>query len=250
MATTKIEWADAVWNPITGCTPISEACNHCYAKRMANRLKGRAGYPADEPFSVTAHHDKLDEPEKWKKPRRIFVCSMGDLFHDEVCDNFPVTQVRIFNIMFSNPKHTFMVLTKRPQNLQKFVSFFINDENGNPEALPPNVWIGVTAENQARADERTPVLLQIPAAVRFVSIEPILGPIELRKSHGRYYDENGCNLRKLDWVIVGGETGPGARHPHPMWFVDVVEDCKEAGIPVFVKKAPAGVQIIREFPTR
>ena len=238
MAGTKIEWADAVWNPITGCTPISEGCAHCYAQRMANRLAGRYGYPADNPFRVTAHHDRMKDPINWEKPKRIFVCSMGDIFHEDACDDFPVTQLRIFNLMNGLRRHTFMVLTKRPQNLQRFVALFFQDGKGKPESLPPNIWIGVTAENQARADERIPILLQIPAAVRFVSIEPMLGPVDLNKREclidkRRFKYTIG---RYLDWVICGGETGPGARTMHPEWVRGLRDQCQSAGVPFFFKQ--------------
>ena len=265
MATTKIEWADAVWNPITGCTPISEGCDHCYAKRMANRLAGRYGYPKDDPFRVTVHRDRMADPGMWGKPRRVFVCSMGDLFHDDACDDYPVTQLKMFSLMCGLQQHTFMVLTKRPQNLQRFVSLFFQDGKGKPESLPPNIWLGVTAENQARADERIPILLQIPAAVRFVSIEPMLGPVTIMREwrgvghphHGQADDDGICCCGKqrayhtrVGWVIAGGETGPGARPAKSEWFDSIIDQCDIAGVPVFVKKAPEDVKIIREFPTR
>ncbi len=186
MAKTRIEWAEVVWNPVSGCTPISEGCQNCYAKRMANRLRGRCGYPADDPFRVTLHPEKLEEPLKWKKPRRVFVCSMGDLFHEQVPDEYIA---KVWEIMNNATQHTFLVLTKRPQRMKDFLArlgWYIHDRDGYPmEAVLDeggkytlkNVWLGVTAENQQRADERIPILLQIPAAVRFVSIEPMLGPV-------------------------------------------------------------------------
>lgn len=270
MSATKIEWADAVWNPITGCTPISEGCEHCYAKRMANQLGGRYGYPKDDPFRVTFHENRLCESINRLKPQRIFVCSMGDIGHAEV----KMSWFRdIMSIIEMNPESVYMFLTKRPHELaNKFDSLSRLPYNQKSvddfecywrDRLPlKNLWIGVTAENQARADERIPVLLQIPAAVRFVSIEPMLSEIDLRIVPCRACNHPGdvlqwpcpyCKGRRFewpDWVICGGETGPGARHPHPMWFVDVIDDCSEAGVPVFVKKAPGGVPVIREFPTR
>ncbi|GAG05438.1 unnamed protein product, partial [marine sediment metagenome] len=171
--TTKIEWASESWNPITGCTPISEGCANCYAKKMAQRLKGRFGYPEDEPFRVTFHPDKLDQPLKWRKPRHIFVVSMGDLFHPGILwsDN-----QEIWEIMAKCPQHTFMILTKRVERMRIFLTEDLNYKLPLPL---PNVYLGVTAENQQRADERIPILLQIPAAKRFVSIEPMLGPVDL-----------------------------------------------------------------------
>lgn len=262
MAQTKIEWADAVWNPITGCTPISDGCDHCYAKRMANRLAGRYGYPADEPFRVTYHQKRIDEPARLKKPKRIFVCSMGDIFHDDV----PTGVINeIFSEMVLVSSHTFMVLTKRPQRMRDYLAttiLFKNIFHPDKRTWPGStkIWLGVTAENQARADERIPVLLDTPAAVRFVSIEPMLGPVEIGKylphkptcrcpqCYHNAFDH--VNRGGLDWVIAGGETGPGARPAQAEWFTGIVNQCKGACVPVFVKKAPAGVDVIREFPTR
>lgn len=183
MAETKIEWADVVWNPITGCTPISEGCQNCYARRIAYRLKGRFGYPENDPFRVTFHGERLEEPLKWKKSRRIFVCSMGDLFHE----NIPFEWINdIFGIIMMVPQHVFMLLTKRPERAleyHQYSEYEFTDGSGKLETSnwewPVNIWLGVTAENQKRADERIPVLLQIPASERFVSIEPMLGPIDL-----------------------------------------------------------------------
>ena len=154
MAKTKIEWADAVWNPITGCSPVSEGCHNCYAKRMANRLRGWCGYPKDEPYKVTFHPDRLDQPLKWKKPRRIFVCSMGDLFHEGVKFNWVH---EVWDIMKACPHHVFIVLTKRPGRMQVVVKHIYSlDRVGWVMDFWNHVWPGVTAENQKRADERIP----------------------------------------------------------------------------------------------
>ena len=274
--TTKIEWCTnpdgtkgETWNPITGCTQISEGCQNCYAKRMANRLKGRCGYDADNPFNVTLHPERLDEPLRWKKPRRIFVCSMGDLFHPEVRSDFIEV---MFGIMSFLPQHTFLVLTKRPWQAEAFfrnrtlaqcrqqIYWYFDDGVGPTEeevesscgAWPlPNVWIGVTCETQARADERIPILLQIPAAVRYVSVEPMLGPIKLehyfpeydyRPTYEYFRIAYGLDSNKpvivrsgLDWVICGGETGPGARPMHPDWVRSLRDQCQAVGIPFFFK---------------
>ena len=231
MAKTRIEWAEVVWNPVSGCTPISEGCQNCYAKRMATRLKGRYGYPEDEPFKVTLHPEKLKEPLKWKKPRRVFVCSMGDLFHEQVPDEYIA---KVWEVMNNASQHTFLVLTKRPQRMKDFLArlgWYTHDREVNPaEAVLDeggkytlkNVWLGVTAENQQRADERIPILLQIPAAVRFVSIEPMLGPVVIPEEWP-------------DWVICGGETGPGARPIHPDWVRSLRDQCQAAGTPFFFK---------------
>ena len=243
---TKIEWAEEVWNPITGCSPISEGCQNCYAKRMATRLKGRFGYPKDEPFSVTFHQDKLDQPLKWKKPRMIFVCSMGDLFHKNVLIEHMVS---ILRTAIKTPQHKFLILTKRPSSMEFFFNFVVGQ--GVIPSIPPWIWLGISAENQQRADERIPILLQIPAAKRFVSIEPMLGPVDLRRIKNKgdeidclsgYVDENdgdGCFRRqyeKLDWVILGGESGPGARPVHPDWVRFARDQCQAARAPFFFKQ--------------
>ena len=228
---TKIEWCEESWNPITGCTPISEGCVHCYARRMAQRLKGRYGYPEDDPFRVTFHPDKLDEPLKWKKPRMIFVCSMGDLFHEDVPYHWITNILNIAHICY---RHTFLILTKRPQNA---VEYFKKRLSMWPFR---NVWLGVTAENQQRADERVPILLQIPAAKRFVSIEPMLGPVDVSYPLNGGPEQNGYGewyqtFPPLDWVILGGETGPGARPMHPDWARSVRDQCQAADVPFFFK---------------
>jgi len=229
MAITKIEWCERTWSPITGCSPVSEGCQHCYARRMAQRLKGRYGYPADDPFRVTFHPERLTQPFIWFKPSHIFVCSMGDLFHEKVSE---AAQIFIMNTILGTPQHTYIVLTKRPSIA---AIYFIQ------HPVPSNLWLGVTAENQQRADERIPILLQIPAAVRFVSIEPMLGPISFRwaswKPLSRETSTNHLDgLRMLDWIIIGGETGPGARPMHPDWVQTVRDQCQEAGVPFFFKQ--------------
>jgi protein gp37 len=220
---TKIEWATDVWNPVTGCTKVSAGCAHCYAERMSKRLAGRCGYPADQPFRVTLHANKLDEPLHWKRPRRIFVCSMGDLFHKDVPGEFIK---RVLNVMWGTPQHTYMVLTKRPERLQWFFGY--NNKI-------PNLWIGVSVENQATANERIPWLLKIPAAVRFVSCEPLLGPVDLF-AHTGEAEPIDPYPQKLDWVICGGETGPGARPMHPEWALSLRNQCVNANVPFFFKR--------------
>lgn len=226
---TKIEWTEATWNPVTGCTPISPGCAHCYARRMAKRLAGRCGYPAaPHEFDVTLHPDKLGEPLRWKKPRRVFVCSMSDLFHENVPFEFIR---RIFRTMEFARAHTFQVLTKRADRMHEFVQWYASDRNTYWPSS--NVWLGVTAENQEQADKRTPLLLQTPAAVRFVSVEPMLGLIEMEAYWGArpgWGEPEG-----LDWVICGGETGPGARPMHPGWVRSLRDQCREAAVPFFFK---------------
>ena len=194
---TKISWTDESWNPVTGCTPVSEGCAHCYAKRMAGRFGGDFS-------TVTLHPDRLEIPLRWRKPRMVFVPSMGDLFHEDV-DDFFITQV--FGVMAQASQHTFQVLTKRPERMRNWVRQqtawleSIANTFGRPgiAEVMPHIWLGVSVENQARADERYAFLRDTPAAVRFYSIEPLLGPIPKLPLDG------------ISWVIVGGETGPGAR---------------------------------------
>jgi len=255
---TRIQWADEVWNIVTGCTPVSEACDRCYARRMATRLRGRYGYPADEPFRVTLHHDKLNAPLKWRQPRHIFVSSMGDFFHPDVPVAFQAEALRIID---KCPQHTFLFLTKRPEQMRMF-------EQTCGGLNRPNVWLGVTAENQPRADERIPILLSIPAALHFVSVEPMLGPVDLSR-HLNWQQvssiwtgtlANGVQaiifdpLRPLDWVICGGETGPGARLMLEDWAVALKDQCATAGVPFFFKSmgtnpyAHLWSGLCREFP--
>jgi protein gp37 len=255
---TKIEWTDETWSPVTGCTEISEGCAHCWAKRMAQRLAGRYGYPKDEPFRITFHPDRLDKPMDWVRSRKIFAVSMGDLFHEKVEPLWIALilgKIRIYN------KHTFMILTKRPNNLIKHLDNTMISQFFDPPL--PNLWLGVTAENQKRADERIPTLLQIPAAVRFVSVEPMLGPIDLTRNYEPSGMKNvgappefhyinaltgyrftldhklhGAGTRQfktIDWAIVGGETGPGARPMHPDWVRSLRDQC-DAGTPFFFKQ--------------
>ena len=235
MSDTTIEWAEKSWNPVTGCTPVSEGCANCYAKRMANRLRGRFGYPADDPFRVTLHPDRLTEPLRWRKPRRVFVCSMGDLFHDDV----PTDLIdNVLEIVAACPAHQFLLVTKRPENIDDKL-YGVTEANacrslGGGDYLP-NLWLGVSVENQARADERIPILLQIPAAVRFVSYEPALGPVDF-SPWLTPAGELVTTSRTPDWLIAGGESGPGARPAHPDWFRKVRDDCQAAGAAFFFKQ--------------
>lgn len=255
MGNTKIEWAEKTWNPITGCTKISPGCANCYAERMSKRLAGRCGYDKDNPFQVTLHVDRLDEPLKWRKPQMVFVCSMGDLFHELV----PFPQIKeIWNIMAKAQKHTFLVLTKRSKRMLEFTQWMAGADHISTAEWPRNVWLGVTAENQEKANERIPILLQIPAAKRFVSVEPMLGSVDLEDwfessqfcnacgSVQLETDDTSCrrcgDIRTrpgkngLDWVICGGETGPGARPMHPDWARSLRDQCVSAGVPFFFKQ--------------
>jgi len=235
---TKIDWCEEVWNPITGCSKISPGCDRCYASRMALRLAGRCGYPAKDPFQVTFHRDNLTKPKSWKRPRIVFVNSMGDLFHDDVRDEWIQT---VMEVVESCPQHTFLILTKR---IARAVEFFGGSSGAGLSAPPlPNLWLGVTVEN---ADYlwRIEVLARIPAAKHFVSVEPALGPVDITPWLPQIKRiENGItvpvtigeHVPGLDWVIMGGETGPGARPMHPAWARSVRDQCKATGVPFFFK---------------
>ena len=166
---TKIEWCEESWNPVTGCTKISTGCKNCYAEKMAKRLAGRFDYPADDPFKVTIHPNKLNQPLKWKKSRKIFVCSMGDLFHKDVPFDYIV---EVLKIVDNGTRHTFLILTKRPERMREFFNDYFSGFCNSFGPTLRNLWLGVSVENQQTADERIPILLRIPAAVRFVSVEP------------------------------------------------------------------------------
>jgi len=237
MAETKIEWATHVWNPVTGCTKVSEGCRNCYAETMARRFPKL--YP-DGFGKVTLHNERLEQPLHWRKPARIFVSSMGDLFHEDV----PIPYIEmVLDVMAQANWHTFLVLTKRPLRMQTAIgTLILNPDTGRPF---PNVWLGVSVENQATADERIPNLFQTPAAKRFISAEPLLGPVDLKNAFAFSSDSS-----SLDWVIVGGESGPKARPMHPDWARKVRDDCVAAGVAFFFKQVgewswdnhPAGVR--------
>lgn len=304
MGTTNIEWATDTWNPVTGCTKVSEGCRNCYAERVVERFgarvhgtvpesiavnakaRGLHGLPLAAPFTkVICHTGRLDQPLRWRKPRRVFVCSMGDLFHGAVSDEFIAA---VFGVMAACPQHTFIVLTKRPNRMRGWFSWIasmgaetarMSDTDDGPiwtlqvamqcardygstvaecrvEWPLPNVWLGVSAENQATADERIPLLLQTPAARRFVSCEPMLGPVIFERSQlGQTsnceecgpmvrVDEDGCCVScgrdamvyGVDWVICGGESGPAARPMHPDWARSLRDQCRAAEVPFFFKQ--------------
>lgn len=235
---TKIEWATDVWNPVTGCTKVSEGCRHCYAEGIAHRFWGERKFT-----DVQCHTDRLAAPFHWKNPRRVFVNSMSDLFHPDVPQEF-IKDVWIG--MLANPDHTFMILTKRADRMAEAVDILLRDGVG----VLPNVWLMVTVENQKAADERVPYLLKTPAARRGVSVEPMLEAVDLLHvqydnmveinaltgDYGVYRPLQGYGYNKLDWVICGGETGPGARPMHPDWARSLRNQCQAAGVPFFFKK--------------
>lgn len=220
MNRTKIEWCDYTWNPIVGCSPASEGCVNCYAAAIAKRFNQPWGHPVFMP-------ERLGQPAKQKTPSRIFVCSMSDIGHPGVC---PLWIVEIRKAMAAAPWHTFIILTKRPENIARF--------DWRPH------WVGVTAENQENADRRVPVLASIAAGKRFVSVEPMLGPVDLL-----YSAFNGADsfqsMAGIDWVIAGPENGPRARPCRAAWIHDLAKDCVIADVPFFDKRNNFNR---REFP--
>jgi protein gp37 len=206
----QIEWTEATWNPVTGCTQISPGCAHCYAKTFAERFRGVPGHPYEQGFDVKLWPDRLGLPLRWKKPKLIFVNSMSDLFHPEVPDCF-VEQV--FQTMQAADWHTFQLLTKRPERLAAMSSDL---------PFPDNLWVGVSVENQ-RWTSRIEELRKVPAHVRFLSCEPLLGPL-------------GLDLEGIHWVIVGGESGHRARPMKADWVRSIRRQCEQAGVPFFFKQ--------------
>ncbi len=263
----NIEWTEATWNPTTGCDQVSAGCDNCYALTMAKRLKAMdsAKYQTDgDPrtsgpgFGVAMHEDALSIPLRWRKPRTVFVNSMSDLFHPKVSDEFIA---KVFAVMAATPHHTYQVLTKRAPRMRSLLNNLewctqvlhesLTRLHGPSRGLPawplPNVWLGVSAENQEQADRRVSELVKTPAAIRFVSAEPLLGPVDLSKWLGIEWSDMGMWLEEmlatvsgrgslLDWVIVGGESGPGARPMDGNWVADLVDQCQASSTAVFVKQ--------------
>jgi len=210
-ATTTIEWTEATWNPVTGCTKVSAGCAHCYAERMARRLQAMGVPHYHNGFRVTIHADALEIPLAWRKPRVVFVNSMSDLFHEEI----PLSFVReTFEVMRRARQHVFQVLTKRSERLADLAAHL---------AWPDNVWLGVTVEH-ADYLARIDLLRSTPAALRFLSLEPLLGPLPR------------LDLQGIDWVIVGGESGPGARPLRKEWVLEIRDQCLDAEVPFFFKQ--------------
>ncbi len=255
-AKTKIEWTDATWNPIRGCSRVSEGCRNCYAERQAARFSG-FGRPYEGLAVLTEAgprwtgkvrliKDLLDQPLRWRKPRKIFVNSMSDLFHEGLEKR---TIAAIFGIMALAGQHTFQVLTKRPQRFAGLLEH-LSAEQCVSEAFQligahptcqmshdwplPNVWLGVSVEDQPTADARIPLLLAAPAAVRWVSYEPALGPVDF----SAYLPGSplATHHSPLSWIVCGGESGPKARPMHPDWARSARDQCQAAGVPFFFKQ--------------
>jgi protein gp37 len=250
---TGIEWTDATWNPITGCTEVSPGCDHCYAKTFAERWRGTPGHYFEHGFDIQLRPERMDQPIHWRKPRRIFVNSMSDLFHDQVPDDYIA---HVFAVMQSCAAHTFQILTKRHARMRSLLS---SDEfwstvtdfghivmaqrparqqnwpyHGQKYGYLPNVWLGVSTETQQWADIRIPTLLATPAAVRFISAEPLLGQIDLTSwLNGGFGTVAPADI---DWVIVGGESGHGAKPMHPKWARELRDVCLAADVPFLFKQ--------------
>lgn len=229
-----IEWTDATWNPTTGCEKVSPGCAHCYIDRTpAFRIPGRRFVKGATDLRL--HEDRLDQPLRWKRPRRVFVNSLSDLFHPEVPDDF-LNQV--YEVMEQARQHTFQVLTKRAARMRDYLNWRYGPrEDGGGLRIPSrHIWHGVSVENQRWAEVRIPMLLQARSAVRFISAEPLLGPVDL-SAYLPVVTIGGVELETWpDWVIVGGESGPGARAFDLAWARDLVRQCSEAGVAVFVKQ--------------
>lgn len=286
MGKTGIEWCDAAWNPVTGCSKVSPGCANCYAEGIARRFWGDRSFR-----EVQFHPERLDHPLRWRKPRKIFVNSMSDLWHESITDE---QLDQIFAVMALTPQHSYQCLTKRPERMKEYLgdcsvanrirkkafSLYLSGHKlGHPDAYTYwlysedgkyfthykcpfpliNVWIGASVENQKAADERIPLLLQTPAAVRFLSCEPLLGPIDLTRIGGdsfgwgrldalnglRYVranqTEGGCEwetsaVASVDWAIIGGESGSGTRPCNLAWIRSIVQQCRDTGVPCFVKQ--------------
>jgi protein gp37 len=207
----NIEWTEMTWNPVTGCTKVSQGCKHCYAERMAKRLTAMGSDRYRNGFKVTLHPDLLDVPRGWRQPRVVFVNSMSDLFHDDI----PLAYIqRVFETMRDCPHHTFQVLTKRSERLVELA----------PQLpWPANVWMGVSVE-YARVIQRVRDLQRVPAAVRFLSLEPLIGPLDTLPLDG------------IHWAIVGGESGPKARLMRKEWVTSIFRQCRAARVPFFFKQ--------------
>jgi protein gp37 len=210
-----IEWTDATWNPVTGCTKISAGCDNCYAARFSERFRGVPGHPFEMGFDLTLRPERMKQPLEWKRPRMIFVNSMSDLFHKDIPKEHIVA---VFDTMEKADWHVYQLLTKRSSLLQKF----INDRYRTRKA-PAHIWFGVSVENR-QATARITHLQKANAHVRFLSIEPLIAPV------------GPLDLRAIDWVIVGGESGPGARPMNPEWAIDVRNQCLAAGVAFFFKQ--------------
>ncbi len=242
MGDTNISWCQnpdgtpgKVWNVITGCSHVSDGCRNCFAEALAKRFGGRNGFPAYQPWTaqhaahnVVLHPERLDAPLHWRKPQRVFVNSMSDLFHEQVPDEGILD---VFGVMAGQGgrHHTYLILTKRPERLLTLSESLLSRTfamGGPLDIYPKNIHVGVSVENQRTANERVPILGQVPAAVRFLSCEPLLGPLQL-------------DLTGINWAIIGGESGPRYRPMEMTWARDIIAQCQAAGTAIWVKQDSA-----------
>lgn len=267
MADTNIEWASKVWNPTTGCNKVSSGCKNCYAEKMHKRLQKMSPAKYNRPFLDGAfpHEASLFAPMKWKKPTTIFVNSMSDLFHE----NIPVDYIaRVYAVMFLTPQHTYQVLTKRPDRrvdvfrsqkfqelLWRYMRFYNPDPKKEIEFTFPfdNIWEGTSIEDQATANERYHWLMATPAAVRWISMEPMLSAIDLQICVNMHWCVDITKSQGLDWLVLGGESGPKRRRFDPEWARAIRDYCRASGIPFFMKQIDKKIPIpadlmIREYP--
>ena len=214
-AKTGIEWTDATWNPVTGCTKITRGCDHCYAERLAERFRGKRGHPFENGFDLTLHRKRLSQPLSWKRPRRIFVNSMSDLFHKEIPTEFIDC---VFDTMEVADRHVYQVLTKRGSLMKRYLQ-----RRYGRGVAPEHIWCGVSVEDRS-ATARIQHLQKTPASVRFLSIEPLLGPV------------GDIDVEGISWVIVGGESGPNARPMEERWVLDIRDICEREGVDFFFKQ--------------
>jgi protein gp37 len=236
----KIEWTDATWNPVRGCSKVSPGCTNCYAETFAERFRGVPGHPYEFGFDLRLVPEKLSEPLRWRTPKMIFVNSMSDLFQEDVPDDF----IRaVIQVMETANWHTYQVLTKRSERMRDLLKTKLRSV-----AQQPHIWWGVSVENKRHGLPRVDHLREAPAKVRFLSVEPLLEDLGL------------IDLRGINWVIVGGESGPGARPMKKSWVLDIRDQCRQAAIPFFfkqwggIRKAEAGRSLngrtYDEFPAR
>ncbi|MDP3849826.1 MAG: phage Gp37/Gp68 family protein [Luteolibacter sp.] len=212
----KIEWTDATWNPVRGCTKVSPGCKHCYAETFAERWRGVKGHPFEFGFDLRLVPEKLADPLKWKTPRRIFVNSMSDMFHEDIPEDYIA---HVASVMRLADWHTYQILTKRPKRMEKLLTGRLREA-----ASAPHIWWGVTVENRKHGLPRVDALRRTGAAMKFLSIEPLLE------------DLGTFDLTGIDWVIVGGESGPGARPLEKEWVVSIQKQCRAAKVPFFFKQ--------------
>lgn len=212
---TAIEWTDATWNPVTGCTKISPGCDHCYAERFSERFRGTPGHPFEGGFDLTLRTERVAQPLSWRRPRMVFVNSMSDLFHKQVPQAFIS---KVFDTMEKANWHTFQILTKRSSMMRNFLRARYGGDRG-----PQHIWCGVSVED-GRRRSRIQHLQKTPAGVRFLSFEPLIAPVGT------------LDLDGIDWVIAGGESGPGAREMRVEWVRDIRDQCNKSGVAFFFKQ--------------